>query len=130
MSKISRRALANYSVERLLAGASARQTAKQVVAVLVESGRIADIDLLLEDIAWELERRQELAVGQVTTAQPLSAKLEAELKRQLKQATGAKEVLLEGSVDKSVLGGLRLQTASRVWDSTVLRKLSELREVF
>jgi F-type H+-transporting ATPase subunit delta len=130
MSKISRRALAHYGAEQLLAGQSARQVAKQLVAALMDSGRSGEADFLLEDISWELERRQELAAGQVTSAHPLSAKLQVELKAQLKQATGAKQVLLENNIDKSVLGGLRLQTAGKVWDSTVRRKLSELREVF
>jgi F-type H+-transporting ATPase subunit delta len=130
MSKVSRRALARYGAEQLLAGQSAKRLAKQLVAALIESGRAGEADFLLEDIAWELERRQELAIGQVTSAHTLSAKLQTELKKQLKQATGAKQVLLENNIDKSVLGGLRLQTAGKTWDSTVLRKLSELREVF
>ncbi|MBX4197429.1 F0F1 ATP synthase subunit delta [Candidatus Saccharibacteria bacterium] len=130
MTKVSRRALARYGAQQLLAGNSARQIAKQLAALLTEAGRVGEANFLLEDIAWELERNQELAVGKVITAHPLSTKLAAELKAQLKQATGARQVLLEAEVDKSVLGGLRLQTADKVWDSTVSRKLSELREVF
>lgn len=130
MSKVSRRALAHFGAEQLLAGRSARQVAKQLAAALVDSNRINEAGFLLEDIAWELERRQELAVGQVTSAYPLSAKFKAELAKQLKSATGAKVVILKSSIDKSVMGGLRLQTAGRVWDSTVRRKLSALREVF
>jgi F-type H+-transporting ATPase subunit delta len=130
MSKLSRRALAGYGADQLLAGKSPKLVARQLVAELAESGRIGEAQFLLEDIAWDLERRQELAIGKVTTAHPLSAKLAAELKTQLKRATGAKQVLLESTIDKSVLGGVRLETAGRVWDSTASRKLSELREVF
>jgi F0F1-type ATP synthase delta subunit len=57
-------------------------------------------------------------------------RLETSLVSQIKQATGAKDVVLEKNIDKSVLGGLRVETASRVWDSTVSRKLAELKEVF
>jgi F0F1-type ATP synthase delta subunit len=56
--------------------------------------------------------------------------LEQALIGQIKKATGAKDVVLEKRIDKSVLGGVRVETASRVWDATVSRKLSELKEVF
>jgi F-type H+-transporting ATPase subunit delta len=130
MSKISRRSLANYGVDQLIAGKPAKSVAKQLVTILAEQGWLSQAAFLLDDISWELENRQALAVGKVTSAQPLSAKIQAELKAQIKQATGVKEVLLDSDIDKSVIGGIRLETSSRVWDSTVSRKLSELREVF
>jgi F0F1-type ATP synthase delta subunit len=49
---------------------------------------------------------------------------------QIKKATGAQAVVLEKTVDKSVIGGLRVQTSNHVWDSTIARKLIELKEVF
>lgn len=130
MNKLSRRALAQWGASQLLDGKSARLTAKHLVAVLKESKRLDQIDILMEDIAWELENRRALAVGHVTSAHPLTAKLESELKVYVKKVTGANEVSIENHIDKSVIGGVRLQTASRVWDATVKRKLSELREVF
>jgi F0F1-type ATP synthase delta subunit len=48
----------------------------------------------------------------------------------IKQATGARDVVLEKNVDKSVVGGLRVETSNHVWDSTIARKLAELKEVF
>jgi F0F1-type ATP synthase delta subunit len=77
-----------------------------------------------------LENRKALATAKVTTARPLSSAVEAELRKEIQKATGADEVLLQNDIDKSVLGGIRIETASRVWDKTLSRKLSELREVF
>lgn len=130
MSKISRRSLARYGADQLLAGTPAESVAKKLMAVLAEAGKIGEASFLLDDISWELEQRRALTIGKITSAHELSAKLQTELKAQLKKATGAKQVLIESSVDKSVHGGIRLQTATRIWDDTVARKLSELREVF
>jgi F-type H+-transporting ATPase subunit delta len=130
MTKLSRRVMAEWGAQQLLDGQSARQVAKALAALLEESNRLGEVDFLLEDIAWELEHRRALAIGKVTSAYPLSAKLESELKGYLKKSTGAQQVLLENKVDKSVIGGVRLETAGQVWDNTIKRKLSELREVF
>jgi ATP synthase F1 delta subunit len=130
MSKLSRRSLARYGADQLIAGVPAKTVAKQLIAALAESGRANEAGFLLDDISWELEHRQALAIGKVTSAHELSSRLQTELKAQLKKATGAKQVLIEPSIDKSVHGGIRVQTAAMIWDDTVTRKLSELREVF
>jgi len=128
MSKISRRSMAQYAANQLISGKKVVDIAKRLASLLVESGRAGELEFLLGDIKWELERRGELAAVSVTTAKPLTEILEAELKAQIKKALGAKEVQLEGKLDKSTLGGIRIETARRVWDSTVDRQLRDLRE--
>jgi len=128
MSKVSRRSMAQYAANQLISGKKVVDIAKRLASLLVESGRAGELEFLLGDIKWELERRGELAAASVTTAKPLTEILEAELKAQIKKALGTKEVQLEGKLDKSTLGGIRIETASRVWDSTVDRQLRDLRE--
>jgi len=130
MNKTSRRALARYAADQLLAGKSPAQLAKHLAAIMVESGRSNDREFLMDDIAWELEQRQELAVGHVTSATPLTKNLEVALKAQLKKATNAREVLLEQQIDKSLLGGFKVETSGRVWDMSVRRELTQLKETF
>jgi F-type H+-transporting ATPase subunit delta len=130
MNKVSRRALANWAAEQLVDGKSAKSVAKHLAAVLQQSAMTNQVEFLMNDIAWELEQQKALAVGKVITANDLSRQLEQALANQIQKATGAKEVVIEKSIDKSVIGGLRIETASNVWDATVARKLSELKEVF
>jgi ATP synthase F1 delta subunit len=87
------------------------------------------IQFLISDINWELEQSRALAVGKITSAHPLTRPLESVLISQIKKMTGAKNVTLEKKIDKSVLGGIRIETANHVWDHSVSRRLSELREV-
>lgn len=128
MKGLSRRALARYAADRLLAGKSANSVAQYLAATLIESGSASEIDYLIGDIASELEQRKKLAIGRVTSATPLSSELKSKLKTRIKQATGAKSVLLEETVDESVIGGVRIETANRVWDSTIARRLADLKE--
>lgn len=130
MNKVSRRALANWAAEQLVDGKSAKSVAKHLAAVLQQSAMTNQVEFLMNDIAWQLEQQKALAVGKVITANDLSRQLEQALANQIQKATGAKEVVIEKSIDKSVIGGLRIETASNVWDATVARKLSELKEVF
>lgn len=130
MNKVSRRALSRYAADQLLAGHSAVVVAKSLAAQTVDSGSTIEVEFLLEDIAWELEHRRALAVGHVTSASALSDELDSALTAHLKTVTKADEVVLEKHIDKSVIGGVRIETSGRVWDTTVLRALAELKEVF
>lgn len=130
MNKTSRRSLALWACGQITAGASAKSIAGHLAAVLIENKMTDQAGFLLEDIIWELERAGALTYAKVTTAQPLSKHLETALKTHLKKTTKASEIIMENKVDKSAIGGLRVETAGKVWDQTVARKLTELREVF
>lgn len=128
MSKISRRSLARYAVEQLTEGRSAAAIAKHLAGALVESGRRGEVEFLLGDIAWELERRGLVATATITTATPLTDELEGQLKSQIKKASGTQDVTLKENLDRSVIGGLKIETTARVWDSTVKRQLNQIKE--
>jgi F0F1-type ATP synthase delta subunit len=130
MNTISRRALARWAADQLSDGKSSALVAKHLAASLIESRMVNQAGFLIEDILWELEQRRTLAIGKVTSAHSLSVSLEKSLLAQIKKATGVNEVIIEKSIDKSVLGGVRVETSNHVWDSTIARKLVELKEVY
>ena len=130
MNKVSRRSLARYAADRLLAGDSAPEVAKAVASVLVEDKRLNEAELLLADINFELESRGKVATAQVTAANDLGDKLRIEIKSLVKKASKVDRVILNEQIDKSVIGGLRIETATRIWDKTVARQLNELRKAF
>lgn len=130
MSRLSRRLLAKYGADQLLAGASAKQLAKHLAAGLVDAGKSHEAEFLIDDIAAELENRHELAIAKTTSVQALTPELRSHLMSQLKRSLETKSVALDETLDQSVIGGLRVETASKVWDSTIARKLADLKEVF
>lgn len=129
MNKVSRRLLAIWAADKLASGMKADSLARHLAAVMRQTGMTDQVSFLISDIIWELEQNKELAIGRVTSAHTLTRQLESDLLSQIKKATKAREVSLENNIDKSVLGGIRVETASQVWDYSVARKLSELREV-
>jgi ATP synthase F1 delta subunit len=129
MIKVSRRILARYAADRLLAGDSSKKLGDELVAVLNQQKMLGQTEQLTNDINYELEQRQELAVSRAASARPLSAETITEIERAIKQATGVKQVSLDTEVDKSLIGGLRVETAAQVWDETIKQKLANLRGV-
>jgi F0F1-type ATP synthase delta subunit len=127
---ISRRSLARYGTDQLLAGAPLDQVAKQLAAALLQSKRDKQVDLLISDIAGELEDRGKLASATVTSATPLTDHLKTELIKFIKSSTQVEHTALNEKVDKSVLGGVQIETARHSWDKTAKRALMDIREAF
>lgn len=128
MISFSRRQLANYAVEQLLAKQSPAKLARHLAAALIASRKQKDVELLLLDIDQELEDRGLVAKAQVTASHELSANLHKELSSAIKKATGVKEVVLSEAIDKDVLGGLKIETANHTWDKTLRRMLMNIKE--
>jgi F0F1-type ATP synthase delta subunit len=128
--RLSRRQLAKYAANELLKGAPAEKIARQLAAVLAEEKRTNEAELLARDVAWELERRGKIANANITSATPLSESLREELAKFIKETAKVDEVNLQENIDKSVLGGLKIETAIHSWDKTVSKKLADIREAF
>lgn len=128
MNKISRRSLARYAADQLIGGVSAKIVAKHLVAVLIDGQRQKEAPLLLADINYELQSRGRLAAATVTTANGLSTKLRSEVTALIKKSSKVQQVLLSEQVDKNIIGGIRIETAERTWDKTVIGQLNKLRE--
>lgn len=130
MNRTSRRSLARWAADQLAAGQPVSKIARGLTAILAESKMTDQAGFLIEDITWELEHRRILTVANVTSASPLSKQLADAMEKQLRKITGSAKVVVQPAVDKSVVGGIRIETTDRVWDNTVIHQLSELREAF
>jgi F0F1-type ATP synthase delta subunit len=128
MNKLSRRQLAAYAADQLQAGQKAGPLAKELAAVLVTSRRQSQARQLTDDIAWELERRGKLANAEVTSARQLSEAIRKQIVVHVKKAAKVETVVVSQTIDRSVIGGLRIDTAAHSWDKTVRRKLTDIRE--
>jgi F-type H+-transporting ATPase subunit delta len=130
MHNISRRELASYAAEQLLDQAKPSEIARELAAILVISRRVNQAELLAEDIGWELERRGRAANATVISAHELSEQLRKSIVAHVKKAADVKEVIINETVDPSILGGVRIDTAAHSWDKSLRRKLTEIKEVF
>jgi F0F1-type ATP synthase delta subunit len=129
MAALSRRALAAYAADQLLAGTKFSKISKELAAVLVTSRRTNQAELLAQDIAWELESRGLVASASVTSAHTLSEQLKRQISAFVRQAAKVDEVMIDENIDESVIGGVRIDTAAHSWDETLRSKLNQIREV-
>ena len=123
----SRRALARYAVDQLLAGDKPAKISQQLAASLIAAGRQNQGNLLLSDIAEELENRGLLAQAVLTSATNLSASFKKQLASQLKRSVGVKDIILDEQIDASVIGGFKVSTANHSWNKTIARKLADIK---
>ena len=94
--------------------------------VVAQNRRLFAVPSLIKALrAIAAEARGEVAAD-VTSAHPLSAAQEQELKAALKGVTG-KDVAINAAVDPSLLGGLVVKIGSRQIDTSLRTKLNSLK---
>jgi F-type H+-transporting ATPase subunit delta len=84
-------------------------------------GRIAE---MYGDLADEMAGRVKV---RVTTAEPMSAQIEAEVRAAMEASTG-KSVLLNTDVDPELIGGMVARVGGKVYDSSVRTRLRSIKQ--
>jgi len=120
--RLSRRKIATYAADQLLAGVSKAKVIRSVAAYLVDARRTRERTLLVRDIEDALASRGHV-IADVASAHPLTTVLEAEIKK----LVGADSLQLRELVEPSLLGGVRIDIPGRRFDGTIRRKLTALR---
>lgn len=125
--KASRRVLARTVVTKLLTEPDRRDYwLKATAAYLMNHNMDEDVDLIINDIAYELYLQSGHLIVEVTSARELSNSTREELTRMLKEATNAAAIELSESIDPELLGGLIARTPSGVIDASVRTRLKQL----
>lgn len=124
--RISRRSLAEYIADRLVAGDTT--VIEQLAAYLIETRRTKQVDLYVSDIEYALIDRG-VVIADVTSAHHLTAETKEAIARFLNTAYAAKTVELRQSLDASLIGGINIQTADAEYDATVKRKITNLQKM-
>ena len=157
MVRVSRRKLAQYAAERLLAGDA--MVIDELLALLVSEKREREVDLLVRDIEAEMAECGTV-VATVESAIPLDEATKGAVKKLLASNSGMRasrrasgdaraaeqpssdassrvpganasgqniKVLLRESIDPKLIGGFKLRTPTATLDATIAKKLNDLR---
>ena len=128
MRLVSRRKLAKYAAEQILAGNDA--VLEEIAGLLIYEKHEREVDLLVRDIEAELAERGEI-VASVESARALDDNTRRKIEQFLATAASDKnskpKVSLRESIDPTLIGGLKLRTPTATLDATVLKKLNDLR---
>ena len=126
----SRRLLARYGADLIAGGESRPKVARLLASALLSTGTQKDYRQLADDVTYQLEASGKMAHAQVTSATPLSPNARRELSLKLKKAAGVDKVIIEQIIDSSVIGGIKVETATRSWDNTISGALKDMKKVF
>lgn len=127
MQAISRRKLATYMVEQMVAGADQPALLQQVAAYLVDRRRVNQADLLVRDVEAILGSEHGHVLAHVTSARELSAGLTKAIAQFVAKSENATAVEVSTSIDPSLLGGVIIKTPTAELDASVRAKLTALK---
>lgn len=123
---LSRRRIAGYISEKLISDGQSTKLVNQLAAYLIDSGRTKELEIIIRDIEYELQKRG-VVLAQITTASKLSGATEKVITEFIKSKTDAQKIFLRQFVDPEVLGGVKIDLPGSQLDSTILRRLTTLR---
>ncbi len=94
--------------------------------VLIDDYQIQKIDQILIPTIAKLEKIQKFEHGEIYTVIPLTSIVIQKIEQKL-SVLRKTHVLLMNKIDLNLIGGVRIQINSTVWDNTVMKQLNNLR---
>lgn len=126
MKKLSRRELARSIARQLQEGTNSTLLMQSVAAYLIDHKMLNQTDMLVSDIADELQRTTGHVAAEVRAAFKPGAAAQADITDFIRQLTGAQSVELQIKEDPELVGGAIIRTAGHEYDASIRRKLNQL----
>ena len=122
----------NATIDRALltdlhSGMPAEEVTTSLAAYLIEERRLGDLSAIVRDIERQLLANDGKLYVRAETAHALGAEQSAKIKQIFIAETGAKEVIIQETINPDVIGGVRLTTADHQLDLTIRRQLQRLK---
>jgi F-type H+-transporting ATPase subunit delta len=114
-------------LDALISRARVRPTTANLLQVLLQNHRLADLSEINRQFTQELDRRAGVVTAQVTTARPVPAPAQEALRARLGQLTGS-SVRLQFAVDEELIGGVVTRIGSTVYDGSVRSQLEQIKQ--
>jgi F-type H+-transporting ATPase subunit delta len=102
------------------------QNTKNFLNLLVQRSRIDLISLIAQKYSNIINSLENVKLAQIKTAIPLTSEQEKEIIEHLKVKTQAKDIELFTVVDKTLLGGLKIEISSTIIDVSLKGQLRQL----
>jgi F-type H+-transporting ATPase subunit delta len=101
--------------------------AKNFLHLVNDKDRLSAIGLIAQAYRAQADERAGRVKVSVTTAEPMSPQIEAEVRTALEASTG-KTVTLEAHVDPDLIGGMVARVGGKVYDSSIRTRLLDIRQ--
>ena len=127
MSIVSNAAIARALLADIANGTSMTDATSSLAAYLIEERRVNDTSAIVRDVERQLLVSKGELYVRATTATPLNSEMKDQIRAMFGSAEGVKKVIIEETIDKTVIGGVRCETAEKRLDLTVHRQLQRLK---
>ena len=114
------------AIDSILETARASQLIRNFIGVVTKNRRLFVLPNIIKGYQALLAAHRGEATAELITAKPLTDTQTSSIENSIKQTMGSK-VALKSKVDPSLLGGLVLKIGSRMIDTSLKTKLSQLR---
>lgn len=114
------------ALKAILAKVGATDLTANFLQLLVKNRRLFAVSDMVRAFAALIAREKGQVSAEVASAHPLTPEQMAALKETLKASVG-KDVVVNASVDPSLIGGLVVKMGSRMIDSSIRTKLNSLK---
>lgn len=125
VDRISRRRIAVYAADRLLAGEVS--VIQQIAAFLIEERRTREADVLVREIESELAHRGHI-IADVYSAHALTASVRQSIERLLAEHYAGDDITLRAVLDSTLLGGVRVETSDAEYDGSLRARVTTLKQ--
>jgi F-type H+-transporting ATPase subunit delta len=114
-------------IEELLPKLALSGPVAKILLMLAERDRLVLLPDLIAVYQEQIEALHKIVRAEVTTAAPIAPELVAVIQERLARTTGT-TVKLTTKVDPSIIGGIRTQIGSTVYDGTIATQLEAFRQ--
>lgn len=114
-------------VSMLIERTRVRPTTANLLLVLLQNHRLADLSEINKAFLQELDRRSGIVSAQVTTARPVPPQIQEALRARLGALTKS-NVRLQFAVDDELIGGVVTRIGSTVYDGSVRNQLQQIKQ--
>jgi F-type H+-transporting ATPase subunit delta len=102
------------------------QNSKNFLNLLIQRSRIDMISLIAQKYSNIINGLENIKLANIKAATPLTSEQEKQIIDHLKVKTGAKDIELFTIIDKTLLGGLKVEISSMIIDVSLKGQLSQL----
>lgn len=115
------------ALEAVIARTRPLETTSNFLRVLLKNHRLAYLSDIAQAYGDELDRRAGVVAAQIGTARPIAEELRGRIIAALEGTTG-RRIRPEWRIEPDLIGGVRAQVSSTVFDGSVRAQLDALRE--
>lgn len=126
MKRLTRREIADYATREILAGR--HDVINEVAAYLLDSHRVREAGLVVRDIENTLAR-QGIVVARVSSAYNIDLSTKTLLDELLRKTFTVNEMHLSERIQPELLGGVKVEVASKELDITMRRRINQLKSM-